>query len=321
MRSLFIGVSLLALMAPSAYAQQTGRPVAPTTTPSSQMETGKYLVFFDWNKATLTPEARRVIGTAADNWKKTGNARIVATGYTDLSGTPAYNQKLSERRADAVAQELVRLGVPSAMIATVGKGESDPLVPTRDGVREAQNRRVEIVIPQPPRAVEAPPPRPAPTPVAAPPPPPPPLKWEAALGGFYGYNFKETDQGNNKASHLPGIEASLAYYLTPNLPVKIDQVVYNTLDTSHDDGFGGRSTAQIALQGNFDSFHPYIGANGGYIYGKGVQDGWLAGPELGAKFDFTRNFFGYAKAAYDFTFRNNWDEGIPNGGLGVGYRF
>ena len=75
------------------------------------------------------------------------------------------------------------------------------------------------------------------------------------------------------------------------------------------------------MQGNFDTFHPYIGANGGYIYGKGAEDGWLAGPELGAKFDFSRNFFGYAKVAYDFTFRNDWDEGIPNGGLGVGYRF
>jgi len=52
-----------------------------------------------------------------------------------------------------------------------------------------------------------------------------------------------------------------------------------------------------------------------------VQDGFLAGPELGLKFDFSREWFGYAKAAYDFQFRNNWDDGIPNGGIGAGYRF
>ena len=88
------------------------------------MESGKFLVFFDWDKYNLTPEARRVVASAFDNWKKTGNARIVATGYTDLSGTAAYNQKLSERRAASVAQELVRLGVPSTNITTIGKGES-----------------------------------------------------------------------------------------------------------------------------------------------------------------------------------------------------
>jgi OmpA-OmpF porin, OOP family len=106
----------------------------------------RYLVFFDWNKATLTAEARRVIADAAQTYKATGKATIVATGYTDLSGPPAYNQKLSVRRADAVKAELVRLGVPATSITAIGRGESNPLVPTADGVREPQNRRVEIQI-------------------------------------------------------------------------------------------------------------------------------------------------------------------------------
>ena len=135
---------------------------SPRRAPTAQADVAKYLVFFDWDKATLTPEARRIIATAAEEYKRTGAAKIVATGHTDLSGTPQYNLKLSERRADAVKAELVRLGVPATVITTIGKGEEDPLVPTKDGVREAQNRRVEIVIPRPPKVAEAPKPAPAP---------------------------------------------------------------------------------------------------------------------------------------------------------------
>src|SRR5512143_3169111 len=161
--------------------------------PTAQTDVTKHLVFFDWDdKATLTPEARNVIATAAEEYKRTGTAKIVATGYTDLSGSAQYNLRLSERRAEAVKAELVRLGVPSTAITTIGKGEEDPLVPTKDGVREAQNRRVEIVIPRPPKPVEAPKPvvaapAPAATAAAAPAPAPAP-KWEASLGPWYGYN-------------------------------------------------------------------------------------------------------------------------------------
>ena len=109
----------------------------------------RFLVFFDWNKATITSEARRVIANAAEAYKATGKATLIATGYTDLSGSAAYNQKLSVRRADAVKAELVRLGVPATSITAIGRGESNPLVPTADGVREPQNRRVEIQIQRP----------------------------------------------------------------------------------------------------------------------------------------------------------------------------
>ena len=72
--------------------------------------------------------------------------RIEVNGYTDTSGTPRYNQGLSVRRAQAVAAELVRDGVPAAAISIHGFGETNLLVPTGPGVREPQNRRVEIVI-------------------------------------------------------------------------------------------------------------------------------------------------------------------------------
>ena len=73
--------------------------------------------------------------------------QIQVTGYTDRSGSPGYNQRLSERRANAVAEALARLGVPRSDMVVAGRGENDNRVPTAAGVREPQNRRVEIVFP------------------------------------------------------------------------------------------------------------------------------------------------------------------------------
>ena len=114
---------------------------APAPAPSRS-----YLVFFDWDKATLTDRARQIIKEAADNSAHVQYTRIEVNGYTDTSGTPQYNQKLSVRRAEAVAGELVRDGVPRQAISIQGFGETHLLVPTGPGVREPQNRRVEIII-------------------------------------------------------------------------------------------------------------------------------------------------------------------------------
>ena len=105
-----------------------------------------YLVFFDWDKATLTDRARQIIREAADNSTHVQYTQIEVNGYTDTSGTPQYNMGLSVRRAQAVAAELVRDGVPRNAISIHGFGETHLLVPTGPGVREPQNRRVEIII-------------------------------------------------------------------------------------------------------------------------------------------------------------------------------
>jgi OOP family OmpA-OmpF porin len=105
-----------------------------------------YLVFFDWNRAELTDRARQIVAEAAGNARRVSSTRIEVAGHADRSGTPAYNQRLSERRAQTVAAELVRQGVSRDEIAITAFGESRPLVPTADGVREPQNRRVEIVL-------------------------------------------------------------------------------------------------------------------------------------------------------------------------------
>jgi outer membrane protein OmpA-like peptidoglycan-associated protein len=103
-------------------------------------------VFFDWDRAVLTERARQIIHEAADNSTHVQYTRIEVNGYTDTSGTPKYNQGLSVRRADAVAGELVKDGVPKAAISIHGYGETKLLVQTGPGVREPQNRRVEIII-------------------------------------------------------------------------------------------------------------------------------------------------------------------------------
>jgi OmpA-OmpF porin, OOP family len=105
-----------------------------------------YLVFFDWDKATLTDRAREIIREAATASTHVQYTQIIVNGYTDTSGTFRYNMGLSVRRARAVAAELVRDGVPENVISIHGYGETHLLVPTGPGVREPQNRRVEIII-------------------------------------------------------------------------------------------------------------------------------------------------------------------------------
>ncbi len=103
-----------------------------------------YLVFFDWDKYNLTPRAEDSIAQAAADSKTSQTTMIDVSGYTDTSGTAGYNQGLAWRRAKAVAAQLVADGVSASEIETHGYGETHLLVPTGPGVREPQNRRVEI---------------------------------------------------------------------------------------------------------------------------------------------------------------------------------
>lgn len=105
-----------------------------------------FMVFFDWDRSDVTAEADAILNDAAAYAKTTGAVRIGATGHADRSGTDEYNMALSMRRANAVKARLLALGVPESEISIDAKGEREPLVPTDDGVREPQNRRVEIVL-------------------------------------------------------------------------------------------------------------------------------------------------------------------------------
>ena len=119
----------------------------PTPAPAPKAEEARtYLVFFDWDKSDLTARARQIIADAAGASQRLAVTRIEVAGHADKSGTATYNQALSMRRAQAVAAELVRLGVKQNAIAVTAFGDTKPLVPTAAGVREPQNRRVEIVL-------------------------------------------------------------------------------------------------------------------------------------------------------------------------------
>jgi len=121
------------------------QPPAPPPPPPPAQATS-FMVFFDWDRSDLSGQAQSTIQQAANAYKTTGSARVTATGHADRSGPENYNMALSLRRANTVKDALVRNGVPVTAISVIGKGETQPLVPTADGVREPQNRRVEIVV-------------------------------------------------------------------------------------------------------------------------------------------------------------------------------
>jgi OOP family OmpA-OmpF porin len=104
-----------------------------------------YLVFFAWDQATLTPVALTVLDQVQADFALGKPVRIVIAGHADRSGPESHNQALSERRARSVAQALGQRGIPARTMKVEAYGETQPRVPTADGVREPQNRRVEIV--------------------------------------------------------------------------------------------------------------------------------------------------------------------------------
>ena len=113
--------------------------------PAAASAAKSYLVFFDFNKSDLTPQAVTVVDQAAHNAGPAKVTKIEVTGHTDTVGSDAYNMRLSRRRAESVAAQLEKDGIPSSEIAIYAKGKRDLLVPTADGVKEPQNRRVQIV--------------------------------------------------------------------------------------------------------------------------------------------------------------------------------
>ncbi|WP_337185473.1 outer membrane beta-barrel protein [Phenylobacterium sp.] len=118
----------------------------PPPPPPPAYEARQFIVYFPFDQYVITPEAQAVINDAA-NYASAGNAtRVVVVGHTDTSGSPAYNVRLSERRAKAVADALVGAGVNQTALSVDWKGETMPAVATGDGVKEPLNRRSTIDI-------------------------------------------------------------------------------------------------------------------------------------------------------------------------------
>lgn len=309
MKPLF-ALSLGVLLASTALAAaQDYNLQSAQTAPASG-----FIVYFPFDRSTLDQQAQSVIAAAAQEFQRSGSALISVRGHTDTSGNASYNQALSERREQAVAGELLRLGVPQTAITGEALGETDPAVPTGDGVPEAANRRVDIAIEQPPAPVAQAAPAPTPGPITEPAPQPmhekQPPKWIFSVGPYYGYNL-EDEAGHT--SHLGGFNFAIDVPVTSWLSAGVEQAGFYHFDTPND-GFGGRSVASLDLILGDDDFRGHVGGNFGYLYGSGIDDDLVGGPEIG----FTAGRF-IAKVAYDIPFNRDGDEGIIN--TTFGFRF
>ncbi len=101
---------------------------------------------FDYNEATIRPESTPLVRNMADVMLANPSIALEVRGHTDDQGGEDYNRKLSERRAEAVLEELVGMGVPRKRLTSVGYGESQPLVPNSSDENRRKNRRTEFVI-------------------------------------------------------------------------------------------------------------------------------------------------------------------------------
>ena len=102
------------------------------------------LLFFDSSKAEISRDSAATLEAVVSGWGTGAYQRITISGHTDRSGPPGANLRASRQRAAAVRDWLSSRGVPAAAITVEALGETRPLIPTADGVREPQNRRVEI---------------------------------------------------------------------------------------------------------------------------------------------------------------------------------
>src|SRR5690349_24305943 len=327
MRLRLLALSLATIYAPIcapgvALAQSDKAPDASQPTSRvllAQAQTQEFEVYFPLGKSTLSPDASATIAQAAQEYQRTGQAKISVRGHTDTSGSTERNQVLSEHRAKAVSDELVRLGVPADAITQDALGETDLAVQTPKGVREAKNRRVQIIVQAPPPPPPAPAPAPAPQVTEAPPPPPPPAPKRGlfSVGPFYGLVVNDDGEG---ASHLAGLNLSIDYAVLPWLGIGVEQAgAYHF--GSEDEGVVGRSAGSLNfLLGDYTvgdtDVAPYIGGNFGYIYSKGIDDDLFAGPEIGVV---AGPFIG--KVAYDIPLHDKIDEGVLAVTLGFGFRF
>ncbi len=119
-------------------------PPPPPPPPAVTCNSGPYIVFFDWDKSDLTSQGASTLDQAVSNYGSCGNARVMLAGHADRSGAASYNVGLSQRRNSTVRAYMESKGVGTGAISTEALGESQNLVATADGVREPQNRRVEV---------------------------------------------------------------------------------------------------------------------------------------------------------------------------------
>ncbi|HYC94824.1 MAG TPA: OmpA family protein [Sphingomicrobium sp.] len=127
-----LAVAIALGLATQSAGQEQSAPPAP------------FMVFFDWGKPDLRSDDRSVLDQVAAAYRGRPSAHLQIAGHSDRSGGAAVNRAAGLRRAQTVRGELEKRGIPRNAMSIVSFGEDRPLVPTEDGVREVQNRRVVI---------------------------------------------------------------------------------------------------------------------------------------------------------------------------------
>jgi outer membrane protein OmpA-like peptidoglycan-associated protein len=134
---------------PPGYYPAYPAPQAVVPPPPPVAQAQDFTVYFDFDRWNLTADGARVVDQAIAQAQQAGPAQIQVGGFTDLAGSASYNYALAQSRAVTVRNYMVARGIPTEQIMVQSFGKNDPRVRTPDGVREAQNRRVEIVISPP----------------------------------------------------------------------------------------------------------------------------------------------------------------------------
>lgn len=129
------------------HAGSSPCPSEPAETAAAdESEPISEVVYFDFDVATPKADGSAAIQRIIDSLSGKRPSNVLVEGHADRAGSEAYNQRLSEQRAANVARALIDGGVPATVVTEEAFGESDPAVPTEDGVREPRNRRAEIDI-------------------------------------------------------------------------------------------------------------------------------------------------------------------------------
>lgn len=139
-----LGVTYNAL--PEPAVEEAPPPPPPPPPPTVKKKIILRGVNFDFNKATIRPDARPVLDRAVATLREEGGIAVIAEGHTDSIGSDEYNRELSERRAQAVRDYMVDGGVAPSRITFEGQGESRPVASNDTADGRAQNRRVELKI-------------------------------------------------------------------------------------------------------------------------------------------------------------------------------
>ncbi len=121
-------------------------PPPPPPVQTQVCPTSEFVVYFEWDRSNLNQAALETIDAAVARARQCNVSGAVVVGHTDTSGSPTYNQGLSERRASVVRDALVSRGMGAGAVRTEARGESSLARATRDGVREPLNRRTAVTI-------------------------------------------------------------------------------------------------------------------------------------------------------------------------------